>query len=146
MFSSRILIHRVRMLICLFLMGCAINCKDAQEEFKQTEVQPTPTSCTGWMCEISGVVYMGTALPGNEAEGVIVNLSQHSWCSPTAGEQEARSGPQGEFVFDVYLHDTDSFVFQVDEVGFETVKVKLGGFDCLYCNCQPVEIVLEEID
>ena len=130
----------------MFLMGCAINDKATQEENHQTEVQATPTSCTGWMCEISGVVYMDTAFPGNEVEDVMVSLSQYSNCSPTAGKQEVRSGPQGEFVFEVYLHDTDSFLFQVDEVGFESVKVKLGGFDCLYCSCQPVEIVLEAID
>lgn len=142
--------------ICLLLIGCIPikdNLSDQTQKLSENptstdtstpaEPTPSPTSCTGWTCEIDGAVYLGSVEVGNALEGAQVHLSQISWCSPTAGEQETQSDPNGAFVFEVYLHDTDSFVFQVDVEDYQPVKVKMGGFDCLYCNCPPIEIVLK---
>ena len=143
---------------CLLLVGCISPADDLVDQNQQPgesitpnetitpekpEPSATPTYCVGWHCEVSGVVYLGSADPGNELEGVPVKLSQISWCSPTAGEQETQSGPNGIFAFEVYIHDTDSINMQVDFEGYQTEKVKLGGFDCLFCSCPLVEIVLE---
>lgn len=144
--------------VCLLLIGCISPVDDLADHTEQPgeSITPaetnmpaeptasaTPTYCVGWHCEIKGVVYSGSANPGNELEGVQVNLSQISWCSPTAGEQETQSGPNGTFAFEVYIHDTDSINMQVDFEGYQTAKAKFGGFDCLYCSCPLVEIVLE---
>jgi hypothetical protein len=103
----------------------------------------TPTSCTGWSCTIEGVVYAGEAAPGNELGGAVVTLSQFSHCSPTEGEQEVVTEEDGTFAFEVYLHDTDSFHFEVDLNGYLPGEYSFGGFDCLYCSCLPLEIVLQ---
>ena len=143
---------------CLLLIGCISTVDNPTDQVLQpselltpietiTRAEPaasdTPDPCTGWDCEINGVVYLGSADPGNELEGVLVKLSQYSWCSKTAGEQETQSGPNGIFAFEVYIHDTDSIIVQIDFEGYQTEKVKLGGFDCLYCSCPLIEIVLE---
>lgn len=111
----------------------------------QTMTTPTftPTSCTGWHCMIEGVVYEGEVIPGNELGGILVNLSQFSYCSPTMGEHEVVTGEDGTFAFEVYLHDTDSFNVKVELDGYQTWEYAFGGFDCLYCSCPPVEIVLQ---
>jgi hypothetical protein len=88
-------------------------------------------------------VYDGTASPGSELAGVLVQLSQASYCSPTRGEQETITDEGGNFAFEVFLHDTDGFNFRVELEGYEAVKTSFGGFDCLFCSCQPVEIVLQ---
>lgn len=106
---------------------------------------PSPDSCTGWNCTLTGVVYAGSANPGNELEGVEVELLQASYCSPTKGEQVALTDSDGIFTFEVFLHDTDGFNFTVELEGYEPAKAKFGGFDCLYCACEPVEIVLQPI-
>jgi hypothetical protein len=103
----------------------------------------TPTACTGWNCTIDGVVYVGEAVPGNELGGVLVKLSQYSNCSPTRGEQQVVTGEDGTFAFEVYLHDTDSFNFKIEVDGYQTGEYSFGGFDCLYCSCPPVEIILQ---
>ncbi len=143
---------------CLLLISCISTVDNQTDQTQQpgesitptetiTPAKPaasaTPTYCVGWYCEINGVVYLGSADSGNELEGVQVKLSQISWCSPTAGEQETQSGPNGTFAFEVYIHDTDSINMQVDFEGYQTEKVNLGGFDCLFCRCPPVEIVLQ---
>jgi hypothetical protein len=89
------------------------------------------------------VVYEGENIPGNELGGVLVNLSQFSYCSPTRGEYELVTGEDGTFAFEVFLHDTDSFNFKVELDGYQTWEHAFGGFDCLYCSCPPVEIVLQ---
>ena len=61
----------------------------------------------------------------------------------TAGDHETVTGPDGTFAFDVYLHDTDSFLIEVEHDGYEPTSLLIGGFDCLYCSCPPIEIVLE---
>lgn len=144
------------LMACLLLIGCnsLIDNPTNQTQQPSESLAPTgtitfakltasPTFCVGWYCEIDGVVYLGSVDSGNELEGVQVKLSQISWCSPTAGEQETQSGPNGIFTFEVYIHDTDSINMQVDFEGYQPEKVNLGGFDCLYCSCPPVEIVLE---
>lgn len=103
----------------------------------------TPTSCTGWNCTIEGVVYADEATPGNELGGALVTLSQFSYCSPTQGEQEVVTDADGLFTFEVYLHDTDSFHFKVELDGYLPGEYSFGGFDCLYCSCSSLEIVLQ---
>jgi hypothetical protein len=94
------------------------------------------------MCTLQGIVYVDAARPGNELPDTLVELTQISYCSPTVGEHETRTDPDGRFQFEVYLHDTDTFRFAVDQVGYEPVRLSMGGFDCLYCKCPPVELVL----
>jgi hypothetical protein len=103
----------------------------------------TPTSCTGWSCTIEGVVYAGEAASGKELGGAVVTLSQFSYCSPTHGEQEVVTGEDGTFAFEVYLHDTDSFHFKVELDGYLPGEYSFGGFDCLYCSCSSLEIILQ---
>ena len=103
----------------------------------------TSDSCTGWNCTLAGVVYADSANPGNELVGVEVELLQASYCSPTKGEQVVTTNADGIFTFEVFLHDTDGFNFTVELEGYEPAKAKFGGFDCLFCACEPVEIVLE---
>jgi hypothetical protein len=102
----------------------------------------TPTSCSGSTCTLRGVVYVTHPRAGNELPGVVVKLSHHSNCSPTRGEYGTVTGPDGAFEFKVYLHDTDTLLFEAGEEGYQPVRLKLGGFDCLSCRCSPVEIVL----
>ena len=105
----------------------------------------TPDFCIGWNCTITGVVYAGAADPGSELAGVLVELNQYSNCSPTRGEQETITDEGGNFTFEVFLHDTDGFNFRVELEGYEPAKTSFGGFDCLYCSCQTVEIVLQPV-
>ena len=107
---------------------------------------PTPDPCTGWTCTLEGAVYLDEATPGNELVGIPVDFTQVSNCSPTRGETQAVTGEDGRFSFEVFLHDTDSFVFDVEAEGYLPVRVKLGGFDCLYCACDPVEILLQPVE
>jgi hypothetical protein len=106
-------------------------------------VKLTPTMCTGWQCLLSGVVYASTADPVNRMEGVEVKLSQQSNCSPTGGEHVAITGTDGSFAFDIYLHDTDSFLLQIELDNYEPASQLIGGFDCLFCSCPPFEIILQ---
>ncbi len=103
----------------------------------------TPDFCIGWNCTITGVVYAGAASPGSELAGVLVELNQYSNCSPTRGEQDTITDEGGNFAFEVFLHDTDGFNFRVELEGYEPAKTSFGGFDCVFCACQPVEIVLQ---
>jgi len=142
--------------VCLFLSGCIpqLNHADPTPQPDETPApadtippisvipSPTPTMCTGWNCEITGVVYADAALPGNELKGISVNFSQTSWCSPTAGAQEALSGQDGSFSVNVYIHDTDTIIIQIDSEGYQPARIMFGGFDCLFCSCPPLEIVL----
>ena len=105
----------------------------------------TPDPCTGWPCTLRGAVYVSAARAGNELAGTRVGLSHVSYCSPTRGEYETTTGPDGGFGFEVFLHDTDTFWIQVEQEGYEPVRQSVGGFDCLYCACPPVEVVLEPL-
>lgn len=105
----------------------------------------TPDPCTGWPCTLRGVVYVSAASAGNELAGTRVGLSHVSYCSPTRGDYETTTGPDGGFGFEVFLHDTDTFWIQVEQEGYEPVRQSVGGFDCLYCACPPVEVVLQPL-
>ena len=120
----------------LILSGCS---PDPQTEAATS----TPDPCTGWECELTGVVFYESDHPGQEAAHVPVQLEQVSHCSRTRGKHQTRTSRRGEFHFDVFLHDTDSFWFDIEHEGYQPVRVSLGGFDCLYCACQPLEIILQ---
>ena len=147
--------------IALFVAGCTAVQYTPTFTYRHT-LQPTWTShptkmpsstpdptqeffrnCVGWQCFLKGVVYEGTASPGNELAGIAVRLSHHSFCSPTSGEHETTTGINGEFSFPVYVHDTDTFWIEAEIGGFEPVRQSIGGFDCLYCSCPPMMIVLQ---
>jgi hypothetical protein len=132
------------MVFLSFLAGCATP-PQSKDMPVQTISPPTftPDPCTGWDCTITGVVYEGAAESGNEVSGAVVKMFQTSNCSPTKGEQEIVTGEDGTFEFEVFLHDTDSFRIGVELDGHQPGEYSFGGFDCLYCACQPVEIVLE---
>ena len=136
--------------VLLFLSGCVI-----------LEVIPAPTSiatptltnaptftpdpCTGWWCIVTGVVYAETTHFGNESEGVTVTLHQSSYCSPTSGQHQTTTDPDGRFEFSyVFFHDTDRIRIQVESEGYESAQWDSTDFYCLYCNCfgSPLEIVL----
>jgi hypothetical protein len=69
-----------------------------------------------------------------------IEFEQISNCSPTRGVQVIPVMDDGSFTIDVYVHDTDSFVITADAAGYEPVRNKFGGFECLYCSCVPIEI------
>ena len=125
-------------LVVSVVLICMAGCTDTK-----VEATITPTLCSGWQCTLEGVVYPGSATPGKEMSGIQVSLKQVSNCSPTAGDQQALTDENGRFSFDVYLHDTDSFVFEVSEASYQLARQKIGGFDCLYCSCSPIEIILQ---
>ena len=146
--------------IALLVAGCAAvqatptsthrptlqpTCTSHPTEIPSSTPDPTQEfflSCVGWQCSLEGVVYRGTASPGNELAGIVVRLSHHSFCSPTSGEHETTTGADGEYSFPVYVHDTDTFWIEVELGGYEPVRQSIGGFDCLSCSCPPMEIVL----
>jgi hypothetical protein len=137
--------YLVRLVVFLvFLTGCA-----ALPQSNGTPVQTisppthTPDPCTGWDCTITGVVYEGEAGSGHEVSGAVVKLIHTSYCSPTKGEQEIVTSEDGVFEFEIFLHDTDGFRIEVELEGYQSGVSSFGGFDCLYCACQPIEIVLE---
>jgi hypothetical protein len=142
----------IMLFLSLLIAGCNLN--ELPDELISESIEPkpstpnpipspSPTSCTGWHCEITGIISMGTAEPTNQLVSETVTLSQISWCSPTSGEQETQLDMDGRFSFEVYVHDTDSFNIYVDIEGYHPEKIQFGGFDCLYCSCPPIEIILE---
>jgi hypothetical protein len=105
----------------------------------------TPDPCTGWWCAVTGVVYVEATHVGNELEGVTVTLHQTSYCSPTRGQHQTTTGPDGRFEFgDVFFHDTDRIRIQLESEGYESAQWDSTDFYCLYCGCfgSPLEIVL----
>jgi hypothetical protein len=69
----------------------------------------------------------------------------YSNCAPTSGQHETITGPNGEFEFEVYVHDTDMFRIEIEQDGYEAVRQSVGGFDCLFCTCPLFEIVLQPL-
>ena len=143
--------------VSVLLIGCQIPDAKPDEQPRQSSVpngtigitslpkqtsSPTP-DCIGWSCEINGIVYSGAVEPGNELAGVAVAFYQISWCSPTAGKQETQTNSNGSFSFEVFVHDTDTYRIQIDVDGYQTAEIMMGGFDCLFCSCPLVEIVLK---
>ena len=129
--------------ILLLLVGCNSTSKTVMTHTSQPSPMPSPTWCVGWNCILRGVVYADEVGTGNELESVKVELSQKSYCSPTIGRHEAITNPDGEFEFEVYIHDTDIFRIEAEEAGYEQGNKFFGGFDCLFCSCYPLEIVLK---
>jgi hypothetical protein len=105
----------------------------------------TPDPCLGWTCTLRGVVYAGSATSGSELANIGVVLSHVSYCSPTRGQHQTRTGPDGGFAFEVFVHDTDTFWIEVQVDGYEEIRQSIGGFDCLYCTCPLLEVVLKPL-
>ena len=106
---------------------------------------PTVDPCTGWPCVVRGIVYVDRVESGNALEGASVTLRQSSYCSPTRGEYQIATGPDGRFEFgQVFFHDTDRIWIQVEAEGYESTRWDSAGFYCLYCSCfgSPIEFVL----
>ena len=110
----------------------------------EVEVTVNPAvNCPGWICVISGILYDGDAQTGNQLPGINVSLTQTSYCSPTKGEQLTETSSEGEFQFDIYLHDTDTLTFEIESGGNQPYKYQVKGMDCLYCRCSPLELILD---
>jgi len=136
--------------LSLLLAGCHLYELPGEHQSESIEprpsipnLSPSPTFCTGWHCEINGTVSAEPAEPTNQLASETVTLSQISWCSPTSGKKDTQLDEDGKFSFDVYIHDTDSFNIYVDIEGYQAEKIQFGGFDCLYCHCPPIKIILE---
>jgi hypothetical protein len=142
-------LHQIMALtgVLFLLVGCTpfpeVTPSPDAEATPRVVASATPTSCAGWTCTLQGTVYVDAVRTGSELPGVPLRLSHVSYCSPTEGEHETVTGLDGRFHFNVYLHDTDTFWFDVEEEGYEPVRLSMGGFDCLFCICPPVEIVLQ---
>jgi hypothetical protein len=105
----------------------------------------TPDPCTGWWCDVRGVVYAEAIQSGNELQGASVKLGQSSYCSRTGGQYDTATGPDGAFEFgQLFFHDTDRVWIQVESEGYEPARWDSVDFNCLYCSCfgSPLEIVL----
>ncbi len=136
------------LMLMSFLVGCAITPTSAPT-LKPASTPPpltnTPDPCTGWWCTVRGVVYVDTIGSGNELGGASVMLGQFSYCSPTSGQHQTTTGPDGAFEFgEVFFHDTDRIWIQVESAGRESTRWDSTDFYCLYCSCfgSPIEIVL----
>jgi hypothetical protein len=136
--------------VLLFLSGCAVL-ETTPAPTSIATLSPanaptfTPDPCTGWWCTVTGVVYAEATHFGNESEGVTVTLYQTSSCSPTSGQHQATTGPDGRFEFsDVFFHDMDRIRIQLESEGYESAQWDSTDFYCLYCGCfrSPLEIVL----
>ena len=53
---------------------------------------------------------------------------------------------EGEFHFEVYLHDTDHLTFEIIRDGCQPYHRRVKGMDCLYCSCSPLDLVLEPLE
>ena len=131
------------LIICCLLGGCNPSI-ETPLPVNPTPAKPnaTPTSCIGMNYAIKGAVYAGSVDSANALSGVPVSFSQHSNCSPTAGEQTAYTAEDGSFEFKVYIHDTDSFNFLVEVDGYDAASARTGGFDYLARSRLPVVLVL----
>jgi len=134
----------------LFLPGC-VHFEAAPAPADIARLIPTgaptftPDPCTGWWCTATGVVVAETTRSGYESEGATVTLRHTSYCSPTSGQHQATTRPDGRFEFsDVFFHDTDGIRIQVELEGYEPAQWNSTDFGCLYCSCfgSPLEIVL----
>ena len=153
--KRQLLLERVASaIIIIFLVGCMPSNPMWITPALATALPPswtpysfkTPTTCSGWNCSLEGVIYANAASISNELAGVTVHLKQISWCSPTKGEYETITGNDGTFKFEMYLHDTDTFWIELAVEGYQPVRQAIGGFDCLYCACPPMEIILQPME
>ena len=109
------------------------------------EPTETPDPCTGWWCAVRAVVYADGIQSGNELAGASVTLGQFSYCSPTSGQHQATTDPDGTFEFsEVFFHDTDRIWIKVKAEGHESTGWESTDHYCLYCSCfgSPIEMVL----
>jgi hypothetical protein len=130
--------------VFLLLAGCATLVATSKPTTAPTF---TPDPCTGWWCSVSGTVYAEMTGFGNELESVTVTLLHSSYCSPTRGQHQTTTSPEGRFEFsDVYFHDTDRIRTQVETKGYELAQWDSVDTYCLFFGCpgSPLEIVLEE--
>ena len=107
-------------------------------------VEPSPTGFAGdigWR-KVRGTVYGSSS--GVPLSGVLVECSQFSYvpregsCAP----YEIRTGPDGTFEFDVFVHDTDRITISAQMPGLEPAEQHLIGVDC-FAACPLVELELE---
>lgn len=106
----------------------------------------TPNPCTGWTCEVQGVVYAQSPSPGNELNGIRLTLTHSSNCSTTQGQLESVTNNDGSFSFpEVFFHDTDRVKIQVDQEGYASWEWDSAGQYCFYCTCfyEPILAVLQ---
>ena len=105
--------------LSLLLGGCNLNVLPNEQLIESIEpstpipnpnpiLSPSLTFCTGWHCEITGIVSIETAVPTNQLVSETVKLSQISWCSPTSGEQDAQLDTDAnshlKFIFTIQIH------------------------------------------
>jgi hypothetical protein len=110
---------------------------------------PTPNPCTGWTCEVEGVVYAQSPNPGNELGGISLTLIHNSNCSPTQGQYQGISNPDGSYSFpEDFFHDTDRVRILVDQEGYNAWDWDSAGQYCYYCTCfnQPIQAILQVED
>jgi len=106
----------------------------------------TPDPCTGWWCSVTGFVFDEPAGSRIPLEGVTVTLRQTSFCSPTSGQHQTTTNPDGSFEFnEVYFHDTDRIQIQFESEEQGSAKWDSKGNNCLFCSCfgSPLEIILQ---
>lgn len=149
---------RLSILAVILLVGACVQTQPAptQEQPDNLDVadqaetsSPTPDPCTGWTCEVNGVVYNLSADPGNEVEGINLTLVHSSNCSPTRGEHDAQSAADGSFTFNsIFFHDTDRVQIQLNSTGANQIIWDSVGESCYYCGCfnDQIEIVLSTIE
>ena len=100
--------------------------------------------CTGWDCQINGTIYKRTQNQQDRASDIRVLLDHVSWCSPSPRNQEVITNKEGEFSFNLYIHDTDTIRIKVEEIGYENIEIIFGGVrGCSGCRCNDIEILLE---
>jgi hypothetical protein len=136
--------------VAVFLTGCdileVVSTSTSVATLTPT-IAPTftPDPCTGWWCTVTGAVYAKTDGMDNELAGATVTLYQTSYCSPTSGQYQTTTSPDGRYTMEeVFFHDTDRIRIQVESEGYETVEWDSSDYYCLYCSCfgSPIEIVL----
>ena len=133
---KRYLASIILLIILTFLLSA---CQPGSVEPIATD---TPDPCLGWDCTFTGTLYADEAIDDNRLSAIPVRLKQISWCSPTKGEQIRVADENGDFSFSVFVHDTDSYVIAIETEGYIPFEIKFGGFDCLYCHCPPLELIL----
>ena len=109
---------------------------------------PTPDPCTGWTCDVNGVLYNQSTRPGNELAGIELTLIHSSNCSPTRGEHSSQTTTNGAFSFgQIFFHDTDRIRIQIDADGSAQTVWDSSGNYCFFCSCfeDPLEIMLSPI-
>jgi hypothetical protein len=106
---------------------------------------PTPDPCTGWTCELQGVVYTRAVEAGNELARINLTLFHSSNCSPTRGEYQTQTDENGTFSFgQIFFHDTDRVRIQINTNDTSNTVWDSVGQYCYYCSCfeEPIQLIL----